>query len=285
MKVSDLNPHIRYAGVHHSRFQTNFRENIVSVCYDCRVFYFDHASGSITVNGAKYDIINKTAIYLPPESEYRFDVTFTEDTGVIVLDFDLINQFADYGQSLGTATRMDFDPSKVPRYPLPEELSRPIVQIIPHMDRMLMQCADNFVKKIPLYKEQSSALLKLCLLEFIRRRGESKQSKLCEEVLAYIYKHYADTTLTNDDIARQFSYHPYHLSRIIKEETGMTLHRYLMYYRLQIAKDLLLTTQYDISEIAWRSGFCTDAYFIKIFRENTGTTPRQYRSRQTHTEL
>ena len=112
----------------------------------------------------------------------------------------------------------------------------PIVKSIPQIDRMLTQCTDSFILKNPLYGESSSALVKLCLLEFIKQKERTQQSKLCEDVLTYIHENYSDPTLTNEEIAYRFNYHPYHLSRLIKRETGKTLHKYLIYYRLQIAK-------------------------------------------------
>lgn len=282
MKASDINPHIRYARVHKAYF---YSRKEMSKCYDCRIFFFDNITGNVIVNERKYNILNKTAIFLPPASEYKFTVDFKENAKIIVLDFDLINDYEYLKSSLGTATQSSFDKSLSPEYELLPELSKPIIRLMPQIDRMLTQCTENFILKNPLYRENSSALLKLCLLEFIRQSSRHTHSKLCENVLSYIHENYALTTLTNEDIAEKFNYHPYHLSRMIKQETGKTLHKYLIYYRLQIAKDYLLTTQYDISEIAWRAGFCSAAYFIKIFRENVGMTPKEYRHLQIHTEI
>ena len=154
------------------------------------------------------------------------------------------------------------------------------------MKASLTQCTDNFLKKIGFYRERSSALLKLCLLELVCQNfSNTAYSLLCEKVLTYIHENYSDPTLTNNDIAEIFNYHPYHLSRIIKQETGKTLHNYLMYYRLRIAKNLLITTQYDIETISWRAGFSSATYFIKLFRLNTGMTPKKYRKLQFNSEF
>lgn len=282
MKVSDLNPHIRYARVHKTYFHT---KRAASKCYDCRVFFFDNVPGNVVANGRKYNIINKTAIYFPPGTEYKFNVDFKESSRLVVIDFDLINEYEYLKSSLGTATKESFVEALSPSYPLLTELSQPIICVMPQIDSMLMQCTDNFILKNPFYRENSSALLKLCLLEFIKQSSKKTLSRLCENVLSYIHENYALSTLTNEAIAEKFNYHPYHLSRMMKQETGKTLHKYLIYYRLQIAKDLLLTTPYDISQIAWRSGFCSSAYFIKMFRENIGMTPKEYRNLQIHTEI
>lgn len=150
---------------------------------------------------------------------------------------------------------------------------------------MLMQCVENFLYKNSCYREVSSAMLKLCLLEMIHENSLNDQTEVCRAVLGYIHENYASMALSNKEIAARFNYHPDHLSTLIRQETGKPLHQYLISYRLQVAKNYLLTTQYDISEIAWRCGFCTAAYFIKLFRENTGMTPKAYRRLHIHTEL
>lgn len=283
MEISELNPHIRYARIHQWHLHSGKE---FSICYDCRIFFFENTGGSITANGIKYDISNSTAIYLPPLSKYRFDLLNSKNTQIIILDFDLVNDYSDLKSSIGTATESNFNPDKVLNYPIPELLSQPIVKQMPQIRQALMQCTDNFLQMNSFYRESSSALLKLCLIEFIRRNDKnSAYSKLCEQVLAYIHENYAVHTLTNTDIANKFSYHPYYLSCIIKQETGKSLHQYLIDYRLRIAKNYLLTTQHDIEQIAWESGFSSTAYFIKLFREHTGVTPQKYRKFRFHTEL
>ena len=282
MEVSDLNPHVRYARVHKGYSQS---KKHFSKCYDCRIFFFDNVLGSIIINEKKYNILNKTAIYLPPKTEYKFNLNFKENGRIMVLNFDLVNEYKEIKESLRTATKEDFDEAIVPEYPILPELSKPIVRLIPQIERRLTNCTENFILKKPFYRENSSALVKLSLLEFIKESTELTYSNLCEGVLSYIHENYASITLTNEEIAEKFNYHPYHLSRLIKQETGKTLHKYLVYYRMQIAKDFLITTEYDISEIAWRTGFCSSAYFIKIFRENIGITPKEYRKLQIHTEI
>ena len=246
----------------------------------------ENASGYVIANDVKYNFSNGDALYLPPNTKYRFNFNMCESFKIIILNFDLINEFSHIESSLGTATEQTFDPDISPCYELTEILSTPIVKSMPHFKTSLQQCSDNFLKKISFYRERSSALLKLCLLDLIRQNSiDTPHSLLCEKVLTYIHENYADTALTNNDIAEHFCYHPYHLSRIIKQETGKTLHNYLIYYRLRIAKNLLATTQCDIEEVAWRSGFCSSTYFIKTFRVNTGMTPKKYRKMQFYSEF
>lgn len=282
MKLYELNPHIRYARIHKTAVSL---KKEVRICYDCRMFYFDNVSGTITINGVDHLIASKTVTFLPPETHYVFCVEFYKDAKAIVMDFDLTSDHADLRSSLGTATLSTFDPARVPAYKLPMELSGYIIRTMPQLDSPLSQCCDNFLLQQPFFREKSSARLKICLLEMVQANQQSSRSKICDAVLSYIHEHYGDSGLTNKEIALHFGYNPEHLSYLICQETGKTLHQYLIYYRIQMAKNYLVTTQYDISEIAWRSGFCSAAYFIKIFREHNGRTPRAYRLLKIHTEL
>ena len=282
MEIYGLNPHIRYARIHNPPFHSK-RE--VSICYDARFFYFENAGGSIEIFGKKYNICDKTAIYLPPRSEYRFFIDYSEKTRVITIDFDLVTDYAEIKSSLGTADRRSFDPARSPKYPLPNLLSEPVIKIIPEIESWLVRCTNNFITRDTLYRERSSAILKLCILELLGRGGENAYSELCGRVLNYVHENYSDPTMTNESIAEKFNYHPYHINRVVKRESGKSLHSYIIFYRLEMAKNYLLTTDLAVSDIAFRIGFSTSAHFIKIFREKLGKTPKEYRKSRLHTEI
>lgn len=274
MRMSELNPHIRYAQLHKNIFEMNTEP---SICYDCRLFYFDNIYGTIIANGQKYNISHQTSIYLPPETVYKLDIVFREKASFIILNFDLNSDNDHITTSIGTATVANFKKDTVPPYSLPHELSQPVIRNISQIKRTLVQCVNCFIIKSNYYREDASALLKLCLLEMLKDDTGIARSGLCKDVLTYIHENYFVTTLTNEDIAANFNYHPYHLSNIIKEETGKSLHQFLIYYRLRLARDLLATTGYSVSDIAWKCGFGSTAYFVKIFRQNVGMTPKKYR--------
>ncbi len=283
MNLSELNPHIRYARIHKVHYNN---VNEYSICYDCRLFFAKKAEGHIIADNKKYNISIGTAIYLPPLTKYKLNFIETQNFEFIVLDFDLVNDFSHLKSGLGTATAKKFSKEKVLSYPLPDLLKNPIVKPIPQLLQPLTQCTKNFLICDRFYRERSSAILKLCLLEFIRESQRNETySALCEKVIGYICENYSDSNLSNKAVADEFGYHPYHLSRILKQETGKSLRQYLIDYRLQMAKNLLLTTSDDVEQIAWKTGFSSTAYFVKLFHMRTGTTPKKYRRFKFHTEL
>lgn len=68
-----------------------------------------------------------------------------------------------------------------------------------------------------------------------------------------------------------------------KEITGMTYIEFLNDLRVKNADMLLKTTDLDVDTIAFRSGFTSVSHFYKVFKENTGTTPKKIRSKK-HSE-
>lgn len=283
MNLNELNPHIRHAANVHMQYLRTKKD--ISVCYDCRIFFFENASGNMTINGEKYAVSHQTAVFLPPEQKYKFNILIDKETKIIVINFDLTSEYSHIKSSLGTANLQNFDPSITPKYSLPLELSNPIIKILPQIYVPLKQCTNNFLIQGSFFRERSSALLKLCLLEFADINSLNKRSELCDKILEYVHKNYSQTTLTNEEIAEILNYHPYHINRVVKRETGKSLKSYIINYRIQKAKELLLATNYNISEISFQTGFCSSAYFTKIFNEKNGITPKEYRRLHLHTEI
>ena len=60
-------------------------------------------------------------------------------------------------------------------------------------------------------------------------------------------------------------------------ETGETFSQYLTHARLATSIRMLKSTHLSITDIALACGFSNQSYYIKIFREAYGSTPKQYR--------
>ncbi len=276
MNFIKLNPFVRYANMH--AFLKNSKER--SVCYDCRLFYIIHGRGSININDKNYLISGNEVIFLPPETKYRFSLNSSSQVNICVLNFDLVDNYSNYQKSLGTPTEDVFDPNLTLKYQLLDEFSQAIVlKNAFSVRRHVEKCVNLFVQKTPYYLEEASSRAKLALLETLR---ESKNGEypIIQKVIDYIKENYAQADLENQTIADYFNYHPYHLNRIIKSYTQKTLHAYLLDYRIQMAKNLLVATTLSVTQIAEKTGFSSYTYFIRLFRERTGQSPLKYRNKR-----
>jgi AraC-like DNA-binding protein len=236
-------------------------------------------TGILYANGKIYEISRNFAVYLPSGSRYRFEFKEPSQVKIYVFDFDLTSEHAHIKDSIGTTLEKNFESKKLIKVPNGEEFSSVIInEGSENLQNYIAQAADFFLYKTAHYQHYASAHLKLSLLEIFEEKRLSKgEFRLVEKLQEYIRRNYANPCLTNESIAREFSYHPYYASRVMKECTKKTMHEYLLDYRLHMAKNYLVTSSLNITEIASSCGFASYTYFIKIFREKVGISPLKYR--------
>ncbi|MBN2222981.1 MAG: helix-turn-helix transcriptional regulator, partial [Vallitaleaceae bacterium] len=71
-----------------------------------------------------------------------------------------------------------------------------------------------------------------------------------------------------------------YLGRIFKKQTGMAISDYIIKKRIIVAKQLLMKTNLSITDISSRVGISYSSYFTKVFKDNVGMTPQEYRQQQ-----
>lgn len=85
--------------------------------------------------------------------------------------------------------------------------------------------------------------------------------------------------LSVDDVAREVPVSAYHLIRLFRHGTGMTLHRYRMHLRLRASLDRLARRDEPIAAIARSLGFSSHSHFTDRFRGVFGISPSDVRGR------
>ena len=87
---------------------------------------------------------------------------------------------------------------------------------------------------------------------------------------------YADPEYNVEKLSETLGLSRGHLHRKIKELTGTAPVEFLRTYRLNKATQLLRQNAYTVSEVAYRTGFSSPAYFSKCFKAVYGVTPTEY---------
>lgn len=106
-----------------------------------------------------------------------------------------------------------------------------------------------------------------------RERRESERVKM---MMQYIEAHYMDN-LTTVQIAGSASVSESECLRCFRNTIHTTPGRYLKDLRMRKAAALLISTDEKVGDIGAACGFLDSAYFTKLFREEKGCTPKEYR--------
>ena len=78
-------------------------------------------------------------------------------------------------------------------------------------------------------------------------------------------------------LAREIGLSQAYLAQHFRQRFGMTLQRYLLSRRIEMARNLLLSTELPVKAVAWECGIPDQQYFNKQFRRICGSSPSQFR--------
>ncbi|TCL56967.1 AraC family two component transcriptional regulator [Kineothrix alysoides] len=107
------------------------------------------------------------------------------------------------------------------------------------------------------------------------RPGEEEYSEMVKEMIAIMEKSYG-MRLGLDTFAEKFRLTPEYISNLFAKETKMTFSNYLKKVRIEKAKELILSTDMKIYEVACSVGYSDQKYFSKVFKEYTGVSAKQF---------
>lgn len=109
-------------------------------------------------------------------------------------------------------------------------------------------------------------------------RENHSNHETIHEIKKYIEMNYHDSNLSLTSISEKFGMSGNYLSRLFKEEFGESFVSYLIYYRIEKAKQYLKDTTEPIQHIANLVGYTHSVSFNRVFKKLVGKTPGEYRS-------
>ena len=245
---------------------------------DCKFFIVQKGSADLYVDGEKFELTECSQMYIPMGSSYRLENG--TPLQVYMINFDFVPDFSHIKDPLGN-TEGTSNP-ELPHYKLPEYFDKAMTTHSALIFEYIKACLDEFITRGPFWRDLCSSILKQGLIRFLREYLIHFDTKtpIANKALVYARKNARNPLLSNEEIAAYVGYHPYYVSQLVKESTGMTLRQYLVHTRLRVAKNLLCSTKTDIAAIAKRCGFSDVTYFNRVFKTSVGMTPGEYR--KTH---
>lgn len=120
------------------------------------------------------------------------------------------------------------------------------------------------------------------MLELTKAVGTEAQSythPVSHHAMTYVRSHLTES-LDGDSVAEACGVSRKTLCTRFKQETGETFASYVRRARVERARRLLDTTDFEVSQIAYQTGFSSQSHMQTIFKKETGFTPREWRMRE-----
>jgi two-component system response regulator YesN len=154
---------------------------------------------------------------------------------------------------------------------VPDEMFKRIEKVIQEFLKMTI---NMYVELVEGEFEIVSDVYKQCK-ELMKK--ESTISPIVRRARHYIETHFAEPTITLELVAKTLQVSPVYLSRMIKQELGMSFVSLVTNMKMKKAIQLLNSTDLAIVEIAEQVGYDTQHYFSTAFKKVMGVSPIKYR--------
>lgn len=205
----------------------------------------DFTSGGKRVHASSGDIV-----YIPAHFEYRIDY---RDEELICVHFELSGSAYD-----GIEV---FSPSD----------SRYFISKFKNL-------YSAWSAKKPDFNYECKALLYKVLAHILTERLEGAHDltdKKFSETIEYIHENYTDKNLSVEFLAGLANVSDTYYRKLFKQKYNETPVKYITSLRVALAKELLESGYYNVTETAERCGFDSQNYFSTLMKKETGKTPSE----------
>lgn len=109
-----------------------------------------------------------------------------------------------------------------------------------------------------------------------QKKQDDHTERSMDRIKKYIDEHFQED-IRREDLAELVYLNVDYMSRVFKKDTGVSISAYLIRARVKKAKALLTESMMPVNAIAQYVGYSNFSYFTKMFKDNTGYSPLEYR--------
>ena len=221
----------------------------------------------VTVNGRRLTAAGGSAVLIPPFSPHSFETPERCEIWICLFSADFVQDVTEgrdvFAYSRGVLFKMS---EGVLAYTLP--------RLMDNRQQFMTFTADS--------KRQAKTLLHVFYNEAAEAASWVKDTggigATLRAISLYVTEH-AKEDITRESVADALGLHPVYVSRCCNAIPNMNFRRLLNSARIDIAKDILATTNLKLINVALECGFTCERSFHRAFVEICGCTPGEYRRR------
>lgn len=109
-----------------------------------------------------------------------------------------------------------------------------------------------------------------------KREGGKNSGEIVEFMAEYAQKHYYEDVSVKEIAEKMLFMNQDYISHLFAERKGVNFSTFLKHVRLDRAKEFLKGGGHSVTEIASMVGYNDTSQFIRIFKQETGMTPKKF---------
>jgi AraC-like DNA-binding protein len=228
------------------------------------LIYIRGGRGEGNIESVTYSVRQGDLIICHPSVDFDIQSSAEQSLRVMQLSFSC--------RVLGKDRGYLFDPGQYPVVPLGNHF-----QIFEHYFETIVRDYNQPSEgSVELIDSLMNAVI-ITILRIIEEMKTPRVTSMVQDVKAYIENNF-EQELSVKDLAELVFVSPYHLIHMFKKEVGMSPIQFLIFCRIEEAKQQLAYTESPVNEISARIGYPNPSYFNQIFKKTVGISPGKYRS-------
>ncbi|WP_152393826.1 AraC family transcriptional regulator [Paenibacillus guangzhouensis] len=231
-------------------------------------------SGSITIDGRKYQVQPGMLFYIAPGLLHTFELSGEDLPYVMTVHFN-------YAFVTHTDGRLDIS-NEAPILTIPSGQQLKDYYLVEELFKKLV---DTWHAKGLGYEFMTKTLLQqllIALWQNIRKQDQIDASSLkIEKIIVYMQQNLSKK-ITLQELANQVLWSPTYLSRTFKGITGYAVIEFFNKMKIDQAKELMLESDKKIREVAQAVGYTDEFYFSRMFKKIEGMSPSEFYSKNVH---
>ena len=272
LQLGDFKSEILYWGFFDG---AQFWRNYLHVHSFFEVCYVLKGAGDFHINNQVYPVRRGDLFVAKPDERHEIISSTSNPLSIYFWSYTLVPSNKLKSDDLSKLLNA-FSTSKVPVLTNQKAISKVLDLLTAEISRKAMG-----------YPVLIKGLVKQLLIETARASTQNQrlhptfmsnpyQDRVTATIIRYLRDNYSQA-LSLKEIAAQVYLSERHMSRMFKKATGQTIKQYATGLRMEVAKQLLLSLDISVSEVAYETGYGDVRHFSTVFRKWVGQTPSQYR--------
>jgi len=281
--LAELSPYLRHCGDSRRRAWRIGSRKLL----DYLVVYIASGQGRFVVGGVEYDAREGDLFWIPPDTAHEME-GFLPAMHCPYAHFDLVYRpnISHWDFSIPAGT-LDLSELKQLLHP---PLTHPVLSNLcgrirsftnQRVGQLIRDVCAEAARSQPYAALRMSGLLLEMVAEILRGLNAlspeyDEHVSLLEEASDYMRAHCAEE-VTVEEMAEFCRMSPAYFRRLFARHYGCAPRDYLRRARIQLSKQLMIGSDLNCSEVAYKTGFATVHSFSRAFRAVEGITPTEYR--------